>query len=82
MVEDRRAALAKPRSPPSLRAKRHVAVVVSAERIVRIVISKHPSAPAATTHKVLFERPEAFANVNTRDDLAAIEAQRMRRADR
>jgi molybdopterin-guanine dinucleotide biosynthesis protein A len=24
--------------------------------------------------KVLFDRPEAFANVNTRDDLAAIEA--------
>jgi len=27
-------------------------------------------------HKVLFERAEAFANVNTRDDLAAVEAQR------
>lgn len=31
--------------------------------------------------KVLFDCPEAFANVNTRDDLAAIETQRMRRAD-
>jgi molybdopterin-guanine dinucleotide biosynthesis protein A len=28
--------------------------------------------------KVLFEHPEAFANVNTRDDLAAVEAQRSR----
>ena len=28
--------------------------------------------------KVFFERPEAFANVNTRDDLAAVEAQRSR----
>jgi molybdopterin-guanine dinucleotide biosynthesis protein A len=26
--------------------------------------------------KVLFDRPEAFANVNTRDDLAAVEARR------
>ena len=28
--------------------------------------------------KVFFERPEAFANVNTRDDLAAVEARRTR----
>lgn len=28
--------------------------------------------------KVLFDRPEAFANINTRDDLAAIEAARSR----
>jgi molybdopterin-guanine dinucleotide biosynthesis protein A len=28
--------------------------------------------------KVLFEHPEAFANINTRDDLAAVEAQRSR----
>jgi molybdenum cofactor guanylyltransferase len=28
--------------------------------------------------KVLFDRPEAFANINTRDDLAAIEAARAR----
>jgi molybdopterin-guanine dinucleotide biosynthesis protein A len=26
--------------------------------------------------KVRFERPEAFANINTRDDLAAIAAKR------
>ena len=30
--------------------------------------------------KVLFERPEAFANINTRDDLAAVEAVRLRLA--
>jgi molybdopterin-guanine dinucleotide biosynthesis protein A len=29
--------------------------------------------------KVLFEHPEAFVNVNTRDDLAAVEAQRSQR---
>ena len=28
--------------------------------------------------KVLFEHPEAFANINTRDDLAAVEARRLR----
>jgi molybdopterin-guanine dinucleotide biosynthesis protein A len=28
--------------------------------------------------KVSFERPEAFANVNTREDLAAVEARRLR----
>jgi molybdopterin-guanine dinucleotide biosynthesis protein A len=28
--------------------------------------------------KVFFERPEAFANINTRDDLAAIELRRTR----
>lgn len=28
--------------------------------------------------KVLFERPEAFANINTRDDLAKVEARRSR----
>jgi len=30
-------------------------------------------------HKVLFERAEAFANINTREDLAAVEAQSSRR---
>ena len=30
--------------------------------------------------KVLFERPEAFANINTRDDLAAVAARRSRPA--
>ena len=30
--------------------------------------------------KVLFERSEAFANINTRDDLAAVEAARSRLA--
>ena len=30
--------------------------------------------------KVLFEPPEAFANINTRDDLAAVEAERSRPA--
>ena len=33
-----------------------------------------------SARKVLFDRPEAFANVNTRDDLAAIEAARSRGA--